>query len=155
MSHVTCRLTAKNRDQLRKPTLGNRVWATFIFFTPRSLQSSDVRATFVALPDSEVIVSAHYCGLTTRTSSAATADGPRDELAQSKSRQLLHNCKNKLYNESTTSQSNGVRALRSTDVLKTVWGRMCITLTVQPRCGDFRKCGQQARQSTIFVNNTI
>jgi len=24
-------LTAKNRDQLRNPTLGNRVWATFAF----------------------------------------------------------------------------------------------------------------------------
>ena len=31
MTHVTCRLTAKNRDQLRNPTLANRVWATFIF----------------------------------------------------------------------------------------------------------------------------
>jgi len=31
MTHVTCRLTEKNRDQLRKPTLGNRVWATFTF----------------------------------------------------------------------------------------------------------------------------
>ena len=30
MTHVTCRLTAKNRDQLRKPTLCNRVWATFL-----------------------------------------------------------------------------------------------------------------------------
>jgi len=29
MTHVTCRLTAKNRDQLRNPTLGSRVWATF------------------------------------------------------------------------------------------------------------------------------
>ena len=28
---VTCRLTAKNRDQLRNLTLGNRVWATFTF----------------------------------------------------------------------------------------------------------------------------
>jgi len=28
MSHVTCRLTAKKRDQLRNPTLGNQVWAT-------------------------------------------------------------------------------------------------------------------------------
>jgi len=28
MTHVTCRLTAKNRDQLRNPALGNRVWAT-------------------------------------------------------------------------------------------------------------------------------
>ena len=32
MTHVTCRLTAKNRDQLWNPTLGNRVWATFTFF---------------------------------------------------------------------------------------------------------------------------
>jgi len=30
MTHVTCRLTAKNRDQLWNPTLGNRVWATFL-----------------------------------------------------------------------------------------------------------------------------
>jgi len=29
MTHITCRLSAKNRDQLRNPTLGNRVWATF------------------------------------------------------------------------------------------------------------------------------
>ena len=28
---VTSRLTAKNRDQLRNPTLGNRVWAVFTF----------------------------------------------------------------------------------------------------------------------------
>ena len=31
MTHVICRLTAKNRDQLRNPTLGNRIWATFTF----------------------------------------------------------------------------------------------------------------------------
>ena len=31
MTHVTCRLTAKNRDQLWNPTFGNRVWATFTF----------------------------------------------------------------------------------------------------------------------------
>ena len=30
MTHVTCRLTAKDRDQLRSPTLGNQVWATFL-----------------------------------------------------------------------------------------------------------------------------
>ena len=32
MTHVTCRLTAKNRDQLLNPTLCNGVWATFTFF---------------------------------------------------------------------------------------------------------------------------
>ena len=35
MTHVTCRLTAKNRDQLRNPTVGNRVWAAFTFYTVR------------------------------------------------------------------------------------------------------------------------
>ena len=33
MTHVTCRLTAKNQDQLWNPTLGNRVRATFLPFT--------------------------------------------------------------------------------------------------------------------------
>jgi len=37
MTHITCRLTAKNRDQLRNPTLGNRVWATFTFFLQRRI----------------------------------------------------------------------------------------------------------------------
>ena len=37
MTHVTYRLTAKNRDQLQNPTLGNRVWATFTFFIPREM----------------------------------------------------------------------------------------------------------------------
>ena len=32
MTHITCRLTAENRDQLGNPTLGNRVRATFTFF---------------------------------------------------------------------------------------------------------------------------
>ena len=30
MTYVTCRLTAKNRDQLRNSTLGSRVLATFV-----------------------------------------------------------------------------------------------------------------------------
>jgi len=32
MTYVTCRMTAKYRDQLRNFTLGNRVWATFFTF---------------------------------------------------------------------------------------------------------------------------
>ena len=49
MTHVTCRLTAKNRDQLRNPTLGNRVWATFIFtvnYSPTELQRQRSTTTF-------------------------------------------------------------------------------------------------------------
>jgi len=34
MTHVTCRLTAKNRNELRNPTLVNRVWATFYSVSP-------------------------------------------------------------------------------------------------------------------------
>ena len=32
MTHVTCMLTAKNWDQLRNLTLGNRVWDRLPFF---------------------------------------------------------------------------------------------------------------------------
>ena len=32
MTNVTCRLTAKNQDQLRNRTLSSRVRATFTFF---------------------------------------------------------------------------------------------------------------------------
>ena len=32
MTHVTCRLTVKNWDQLWNPALCNQVWATFTFF---------------------------------------------------------------------------------------------------------------------------
>jgi len=31
MTHITCRLTAKNWDRLRNPTLCNRVWANFFY----------------------------------------------------------------------------------------------------------------------------
>ena len=33
MTHVTCRLTAKNRYQIRNRMLGNCVWATFTFYS--------------------------------------------------------------------------------------------------------------------------
>ena len=36
MTHVTCRLTAKNRDQLRNPTLGNRVLLLLLPFSSKS-----------------------------------------------------------------------------------------------------------------------
>ena len=38
MTHVTCRLTAKNRDQLQDYTLGNRVWATFTCRVPELIR---------------------------------------------------------------------------------------------------------------------
>jgi len=37
MNHVTCRLTAKNLNQLRNPTLSNRVWATLFFISSEFL----------------------------------------------------------------------------------------------------------------------
>ena len=44
MTHVTCRLTAENRDQHRNPTLGNLVWATFTFFSFTSESDSVCKA---------------------------------------------------------------------------------------------------------------
>ena len=40
MTHVTCRLTVKNRDQLRNPVLGNRVWATFLSYFARCMTAN-------------------------------------------------------------------------------------------------------------------
>jgi len=40
MTHITCRLTAKNRDQLRNPTLGHRVWATYTFLILPGVRTS-------------------------------------------------------------------------------------------------------------------
>ena len=46
MTHVTCRLTAKNGDQLRNPTLGNRVWAAFTFYSSNKAVIPDVNSAF-------------------------------------------------------------------------------------------------------------
>jgi len=40
MTHVTCRLTARNRDQLRNPAIGNRVRASFTFTAEIKLESA-------------------------------------------------------------------------------------------------------------------
>ena len=47
MTHVTCRLTAKNRDQLRNTTLSNRVRATFTFFNLLSSANEKATPTFI------------------------------------------------------------------------------------------------------------
>jgi len=46
MTHVTCRLTAKNRDQLQNPTIGNRVW-TFSIAVGRSDELVAMVGTYV------------------------------------------------------------------------------------------------------------
>ena len=62
MTHITCRPTAKNRDQLRNPTLGNRVRATFTFFTcfkaAQSLPAfhSSVRVSWTAKKTNEWVL---------------------------------------------------------------------------------------------------
>ena len=64
MTHITCRLTAKNRNQLLNPTLGDRVWATFFYLmcycliSPRFFQVNwDMFSCFLlgyTLPSSRV-----------------------------------------------------------------------------------------------------
>ena len=54
MTHVTCRLTAKYWDQLRNPTLGDRVWAAFTFLhrLPRPI-AIDVASSVVCVRHAE------------------------------------------------------------------------------------------------------
>jgi len=49
MTHVTCRLTAQNRDQLRNPMLGNRVWTTLTFLPLVCCSNADscVKSSFL------------------------------------------------------------------------------------------------------------
>jgi len=54
MTHVTCRLTAKNQDQLRNRSLGNRVWATFTFFSHEWEQEGSGDCGRVAIEESGV-----------------------------------------------------------------------------------------------------
>ena len=49
MTHVTFRLTAKNRDQFRNSTLGNRVWATFSPAGLYPVLSSGIDSSFHSL----------------------------------------------------------------------------------------------------------
>jgi len=63
MTHATCRLTAKNRDQL-DPMLSNRVWATFTFFHGCDQQRrTDHTASSVAI--GHVFKLGMWCGLIT------------------------------------------------------------------------------------------
>ena len=50
MTHVTCRLTAKNQNQLRNCTLGNRVWATFTDVWPVLCRRPYVRQPSLKTP---------------------------------------------------------------------------------------------------------
>jgi len=50
MTYVTCRLTAKNRDQLRNPTLSNRVRATSTFFYCTNQSCSQYSVIQVPVP---------------------------------------------------------------------------------------------------------
>ena len=72
MTHVTCRLTAKNRDQLRNPTLGgNRVWAIF-FFASTQLFPGSILLPHVNGVDAAAVSSRQRSAPTTAAAAAAT-----------------------------------------------------------------------------------
>ena len=77
MTHGTCRLTAKNRDQLRNPMLGNRVWATFNFFIQQSWSRGHrcLHCPFEAVSAKMLLT---FCGLCVRhiTMNCAKTDEP-------------------------------------------------------------------------------
>ena len=56
VTHIICRLTAKNRDQLRDHTLGNGVLATFTIFEAPRKQTGLVKNQACC----DVTISYHY-----------------------------------------------------------------------------------------------
>ena len=66
MTHVTCRLTAKTRDQLRNPTFSNEVQATFLtdYYARTLILSSSCREYFsiiIASSSLRADSSSHAC----------------------------------------------------------------------------------------------
>ena len=74
MTHVTCRLTAKNRDQLRNPTLGNRVWATFTFIATRQRRALKVTPQVATGAESAVYVAVCWSQLARETPTGVAMD---------------------------------------------------------------------------------
>jgi len=66
MTHITCRLTAKNRDQLRNSTLGNRVRVTSPFFTLTHQNST----ALIVLPGPSLPVEHEFISVDARFQSA-------------------------------------------------------------------------------------
>ena len=63
MIHFTCRLTAKNRDQLRNPTLGNRVglWASVTFYKSLTQCKVPVYVYFMLFARPQIISFSSSC----------------------------------------------------------------------------------------------
>ena len=82
MTLFTCRLTAKNRDQLRNPLLGNRVWATFTFYVfGRQANPSDADQIYSA-------INSRAQKLRSSTGAAAAAARPSSPAAACKDTSL-------------------------------------------------------------------
>ena len=69
MTHVTCRLTAKNRDQLRNPTLGNRAWLTSTFFSMADRQIDGHGMAYGIYPSVCLSVCLYVCHILCQTRS--------------------------------------------------------------------------------------
>jgi len=93
MTHVTCRLTAKNRDQLWNPTLGNRVWAfymvverkrhqlRFMYNTDAAIQHTRVTHMFQKFKTTPPVVSPLHHISQTVTSSEQVLDSTASDVS--------------------------------------------------------------------------
>ena len=88
MIHVTCRLTAKNRDQLRDPTLGNRVWPTFFTTTAwrSAVNASSVVFTATSEAEHRDAVVGLFSGARLRYAVLEGGTGARDQRTGEKCR---------------------------------------------------------------------
>jgi len=110
MTYVTCRPTAKNRDQPLNRTLGNRVWATFSLLFPFVDERRPHLANISLIEELRVSVIEHL-----PTRSAANAEGPRNALCRSKCCQQQDNCRNKFKQPVEQIQNKSNKAVRPID----------------------------------------
>ena len=75
MTHVTCKLTAKNRDQLRNPALGNRLHVTITFFILITNSSHRNRNT-VAAASAAAAAAAEAAGVMSHSSPVCPVNPP-------------------------------------------------------------------------------
>jgi len=154
MTHVTCRLTAKNQDQLGNPTLGNRVCATLPFYRQtarRTRDNVDVGAApeEISAAPVERLTNESKCTVSTRLELLRQRHLVRRRAAHNTThdtrcdtiRDAVSTCAQKLtrvsliYRTEPTSKSGKQKKTKSkkTDMLRGVGIRVCLCLSVTSR----------------------
>ena len=160
MTHVTCRLTAKNRDQLRNPTLGNRLWATLLvnrgkhgFHTaaytqtrPPGAVSNRGRSLLSTIALFAVVFSRSW---TTTSPSRVSPSTPSSSLARR--RHLVHRTTRAAYTERTRDKTGASIDKTNYSTQYLLSSLLFVTDTVLCRATMLQNC----TQNNLFHTTSI